>query len=379
MPNGSTSDITVTSTTGSSAARLRARSRNSFVISVRIRGQRSRSSNVRTRLPPIRVQDRRLRAPAFPARTSRTGAPRRRARERAPACRRSAREASAATMPSIRRSSRPGRSRRATSRYAATGRRRRGRSAVPSSAGCGAPPARSSAIRRSCSTATRSASRSASSRLCVETRIEQPAARRSSSRAPNASSDLGIEARRRFVEQQDGRLVQQRARQRDLLPRAFRQLGGPRRAAAAQLEGLERAIDRRARRSRGRTGPRRSLRFSRTVSRSHSPGASVRNPIRLRSADAGRARELHAVDGDRSAGRRDQPREHAQRGRLAGAVRPEQRDDFRTRHLERHVVDDGAGAEPASQAAWRRSRLGQVGSGSGGAGRRSGWAGTRAG
>ena len=52
-----------------------------------------------------------------------------------------------------------------------------------------------------------------------------------------------------------------------------------------------------------------------------------------------------AVDRHRAACRRDQSRQHPQRRRLAGAVRPEQRDDLAAPDLERHVVDDRAQPE----------------------------------
>ena len=46
--------------------------------------------------------------------------------------------------------------------------------------------------------------------------------------APHAASELGIETRCRFVEEQDARRVEQRPRQRHLLAPAFRKFGGSR-------------------------------------------------------------------------------------------------------------------------------------------------------
>ena len=195
---------------------------------------------------------------------------------------------------------------------------------------------------RSCSTATRSASRSASSRLCVDTRIAQPAARRSSSscrtlRVTSGSRpDVGSSSSRTAGSCSSARASATFCR----MPFDSSAARVDRRGRSARTS---RARDRRAVGvARARRGRRRRCRFSRTVRRSQRPGDSVRNPIRLRSADAGGARQRHAVDRDRAARRRDQPRQHPHRRRLAGAVRAEQRDDLAAPDLERHVVDGGA-------------------------------------
>ena len=54
--------------------------------------------------------------------------------------------------------------------------------------------------------------------------------------------------------------------------------------------------------------------------------------------------DLLAVEMDRAVVHGDQPDDHVEAGRLAGAVRPEQADDFSARHLERYVLDDDARA-----------------------------------
>ena len=156
----------------------------------------------------------------------------------------------------------------------------------------------SSASSRSCRTATRSAIRSASARLCVDRRIAQPSARRPSEQRANAAGDLRVEPGGRLVQQQDVGVVQQRARQRHLLAHAFRQLGG------AQLDDAVSGPACRAARPPGpppRSSPYSSLyidRFSRTVRRSQRPGASVRKPIRRRRRRSGRRGHRHAVDRD---------------------------------------------------------------------------------
>ena len=72
--------------------------------------------------------------------------------------------------------------------------------------------------------------------------------------------------------------------------------------------------------------------------------------MRLRSALPVAASQNDAIDRDRSAGRRDQPRQHPHRRRLAGAVGAEQRDDLALRDFEADVVDGDAGAEVAGEA-----------------------------
>jgi hypothetical protein len=47
--------------------------------------------------------------------------------------------------------------------------------------------------------------------------------------------------------------------------------------------------------------------------------------------------------------RANQVRQHTQRCRLAGAVGPEQREDFARRQLERQIVNGNAGIEPARE------------------------------
>ena len=180
---------------------------------------------------------------------------------------------------------------------------------------------------------------------------------RASCRAPlveqasDAASDLGIEARGRLVEQQDRRRVQQRARQRDLLPHALSTARPPASTPAArQLEGLDRAIDRRGPAGRARTGRHRCGGSRAPSGDPRVRATSVRKPMRLRSAlPVARVSATPSIVTD-AAGRRDQPRQHPHRRRLAGAVGAEQRDDLALRDLERHIVDDGASRSGGSRA-----------------------------
>ena len=60
----------------------------------------------------------------------------------------------------------------------------------------------------------------------------------------DAAPDLGIEPGCRLVEQQHRRIVQERARERDLLTGALRKLRRRRRRAIGQTEEHERGVDR---------------------------------------------------------------------------------------------------------------------------------------
>ena len=62
--------------------------------------------------------------------------------------------------------------------------------------------------------------------------------------APHAIGNLRIQAGSRFVEQENRRIVEQRARERDLLPHPFRQLRAARRCGVGEIEGVDDAIDR---------------------------------------------------------------------------------------------------------------------------------------
>ena len=102
----------------------------------------------------------------------------------------------------------------------------------------------STAISLERSTATRSATRSTSSRLCVDSTM----ARRSSAQAQDQRARVArafrIESRGRFVEQDDAGLVEQRARERHALLEPLRQLCGRVARAVANVEEIEGGVDR---------------------------------------------------------------------------------------------------------------------------------------
>jgi hypothetical protein len=66
-----------------------------------------------------------------------------------------------------------------------------------------------------------------------------------------------------------------------------------------------------------------------------------------------RLQERLPVEEDVALVRRVEPRDHVERGRLAGAVRPDQADDLALRHVERDPVEGNDPAEPASHVPQR--------------------------
>ena len=343
--------------TGSSAARFRDRSRNSFG---RAALGSARHAVIATVLPaPIRVQidvlerrhlrahfdDRRAPA-ATSARDKRRRVALRRRRRAAPASvlrspppgsnAAHGRRGCAAGSPATRTISRPVVSRR--------------RSAA----------GRSRASSRSCSTATRSASRSASSRLCVETRIAQPAARRSSSRrrtlrvisgssptsARRAAGSSARAAARAPARPSAASLSTARPRASTPWPVKLERRRSRDRWRARLGEAVERGVDAQVLADRQAIPEARRL-----GEKSDSRAECCRR----------RARQRHAVDGHATARRRDQPGEHPHRRRLAGAVRSEQRDDLGRRHVERHVVHDGAGSRSGGSGRARAEIMGGMG------------------
>jgi hypothetical protein len=66
--------------------------------------------------------------------------------------------------------------------------------------------------------------------------------------------------------------------------------------------------------------------------------------------------ERLAADADAAVTGTNQAGEHSKRGRLAGAVRAKEREDFTRRQLERDVVDRDAIAEPPRQMLCRQHR-----------------------
>ena len=119
----------------------------------------------------------------------------------------------------------------------------------PTDAHAGAEQARSrsaagvsSATRRVLSTATRFASALHFVEVVRREQDGAPLVPQPQHELAHVAGALGIETRRRLVEQHDGRVVQQRARQRHALLQALRELRRGLRGAVADVEELERRV-----------------------------------------------------------------------------------------------------------------------------------------
>src|SRR5688572_9467380 len=162
-------------------------------------------------------------------------------------------------------------------------------------------------------------------------------------RALDVLDDRGLDALGRLVENEELRLHRERARNRELLLLAAREV------AAAPVQHLPEH-------RKHRVDARRNLRAARLRRESHLEvlldGEPRKDLAALRDvADAAahplvrrRAREIAAIEGDAAAFRRHETHERAQERRLAHAVSPEQRRHLARGQLERDVAQDVAAA-----------------------------------
>ena len=143
----------------------------------------------------------------------------------------------------------------------------------------------------------------------------------------HALAELPVQRGQRLVEQQDARLVHERASQGHPLLHAARQLGRALAAGAIQPHELERvtdtALDLRRRQAPLAQAERHVLahgemRKQRVGLEDHAEAAQVRRPVR----------DVGAVDQDPAGRRRHEARDEIERGRLAAAGRPEQRQEL---------------------------------------------------
>ena len=182
---------------------------------------------------------------------------------------------------------------------------------------------------------------------------------------PRSSTSSWLRPAGRLVEQQQLGLRDERAGELDALQRPERE--GPRRAAARSL---------RARRSRAPRAPRRRRRGSRVCAPTSTLSSTVivlnsstfwnvRAIPRRDDPVHGRLQQRLAGELDLALVRRVEPGDHVERGRLAGAVRPDQADDLAVQHVERDPVEGDDPAEPASDIPQReqghRPRLAYAG------------------
>src|SRR6059036_3496169 len=170
-------------------------------------------------------------------------------------------------------------------------------------------------------------------------------------RAPEPASGGGIHAGGGLIEKQQRRLVDQRARQRKSLPPAAREL--PRELAepiAQREEGNDVGQARPRRAPPQAVNPRVEIEIlgDRQVLVYPDLLSHVPDPL----LDLlGRDGDVESRDQRRPGGRLEQPAQHADRRRLAGAVRTEQAEDFARLDAEGEGIDRGERAEAPREVA----------------------------
>ena len=164
-----------------------------------------------------------------------------------------------------------------------------------------------------------------------------------------ALDDQRCQAERELVDQQHARSAQQRGRQRQHLALAAREISRQLSAAAGEHgKVVEHLLERHRRARRATIGQR--PRHERAqifldcqgledlVALGHQHEPAPRQLVR-RAAGDGRALEHDPTADDLCVVSAEKARDRAERGRLAGAVGAEQRDDRARRHAERHALD----------------------------------------
>ena len=202
------------------------------------------------------------------------------------------------------------------------------------------PAGVSSAITRpSRKTATRSASRSASSMRWVTRRTVTPRSRIDSMSSPRLAAGVRIEAGRQLVEDGDPRPPDEREGDREALLLAARQVA----IRGVALVGETEVVEQRASGPPDRRRTRRTGRAPRaTVIRSGSSLSWSWTPTRRPQAVAVAAGDRSPRTRMRAGVRRPQTGDGLDGGRLAGAVRAEDAEDLALLDGERHAVDADA-------------------------------------
>src|SRR5262249_7384394 len=173
-------------------------------------------------------------------------------------------------------------------------------------------------------------------------RVDQP---------PELPARQRIDAAGGLVEKEDGGLVQDRASEREALPPAAGEIARERRLAARETGHLDHE-----------PAPLGQLPCVEAVDAAEEADVLIdREQLVEREAlrhvadaplDAFRiARDVDAADRRGARRRHEQPAEHADRRRLAGAVAAEEAEDFAAVHVERHAVHRDEVADPARQSA----------------------------
>ena len=216
------------------------------------------------------------------------------------------------------------------------------------------PACRQPSIFPLCSTSTRSAT-SASSTRCVAHSTRRRARATSARMAASRSRrDFGSSPTVGFVHQQHRGAMQQRAHEFDLAPIAARQLAH----RAVEIVGLQpdrgaAAVDALARERAGQP-------VQIGVEAQVAAHRQIQIERHLLEHDADLAQRRHRLIAQRMAGHAhlagvggEEPGEHLEQGRLAGAVGAEQRDD----RCLRSVTASSRRARPARRSAWSGAAL----------------------
>ena len=157
---------------------------------------------------------------------------------------------------------------------------------------------------------------------------------------PHLDAQLGVEVRQRLVEQEQARMHDERARDRDALLLAARELRGIAILVARQLHELQHAPDPLADLGRrpalqleaeGDVAEHRHVREERVVLEHHAEAALLGRQM------------VHAlaVDPQLAVARRDQAGDDVEGGGFAAAARAEQRHELPAPHRQGEVVEDG--------------------------------------
>ena len=168
---------------------------------------------------------------------------------------------------------------------------------------------------------------------------------------PEAAPRDRIDAAGRLVEKDDRRFVENRAAERETLPPSAGQVGGAHLLAPLEARHLD-----------DEAPPPLEPFGIEPVDAAEKPDVLIdgqplveRKPLRHvadPALDAFRiAPDVDAADRGRAAGRLEQPAQHADRRRLAGAVAAQEPEDLALLHVERQIVDRDELAEPAGEMA----------------------------
>ena len=200
--------------------------------------------------------------------------------------------------------------------------------------------------------ATRSQRRSASSSRWVVRKTVTPRSRRPSIRSCTSRDATGIETGGRLVEEDDRRIAEQRACERDALAEPLRE-------AAAEIVRPAGEVDRRQRlpdpglRLRELVQPGEELEVLGHGETQVEAGVLGHHRDPLANLDAVCRVERQTRHAGRAGGGGDQGGEHAHGGRLAGAVRAEEAEHLAGGDAEGDVIDRDAAPRTASSGARR--------------------------